>query len=71
MFQKRYHGIFKLYDIALKDLLKDEVLTDKKIKIDLNKFMEGNIDSYSKEEKIKIIIMLMKHLIANQISLKK
>ena len=63
MFQKRYYGIFKLYDIALKDLLKDEILTDKKIKIDLNKFMEGNIDTYSKEEKIKIIIMLMKHLI--------
>ena len=62
-FQKKYYGIIKLYDTALKNLLNDEQLTTKKININLDKFIEGNIDTYTKEEKIQIICLLIKHLL--------
>ena len=62
-FQKKYYGIIKLYDTALKNLLNDEQLMTKKININLDKFIEGNIDTYTKEEKIQIICLLIKHLL--------
>lgn len=63
LIQKKYSAIINLYETALKDLLQDKTIDIKKINIDFNKLIEGNIDSYSKEEKIKIILLLMKHLL--------
>lgn len=62
-FQKKFYGVIKLYDTALKNLLKDEKLITKKININLDDFIEGNIDKYSKEEKIQIVCLLIKHLL--------
>ena len=62
-FQRKYCGIILLYDTALKNLLKDEKIISKKLNINLNEFKEGDIDKYSKEEKIKIICLLIKHLL--------
>ena len=63
VFQKKYCAIILLYDTALKDLMKDEKINNKKISINFNKFLEGNIDTYTREEKINIIFLLMKHLL--------
>ena len=62
-FQKKYCSIIILYDTALKELMKDEKIIKKKISINFNNFLEGNIDTYTKEEKINIIFLLMKHLL--------
>ena len=43
--------------------MKDEKIIKKKISINFNNFLEGNIDTYTKEEKINIIFLLMKHLL--------
>ena len=63
VFQKKYCAIILLYDTALKDLMKDGKINNKKISINFNKFLEGNIDTYTREEKINIIFLLMKHLL--------
>ena len=62
-FQKKYYGIIKLYDTVLKDLIKDENLNVRKMEINIEKFLEGNIDSYSKEDKIKIVSLLIKQIL--------
>ena len=63
LFQKKYTGIINIYKIALDDLMKDEEVTEKKIYINLDKINEGDYDSYTKEEKIKILQLLIKHLL--------
>ena len=63
IFQKKYYGIIKLYNTALKNLLKDEKITTKKININLDGLIEGNIDTYTQEEKIQIVCLLIKHLL--------
>ena len=55
LFQKKYTGIINIYKIALDDLMKDEEVTEKKIYINLDKINEGDYDSYTKEEKMKIL----------------
>lgn len=62
-FQKKYCGIILLYDTALKDLLQDEKIISKKININLNKFLEGDLEKYNKKEKIEIVSLLIKHLL--------
>ena len=62
-FQKKHYGIILLYDTALKDLLQDEKIVSKKININLNKLLEGDIDTYNKKEKIEIVYLLIKHLL--------
>ena len=62
-FQKKYFGIIQLYNIALDELVKDEKLIQEKIYINLDNINKGNYDTYTKEEKIKIIRMLIKHLL--------
>ena len=62
-FQKKYFGIIQLYDIALDELVKDEKLIQNKIHINLDNINKGNYDAYTKEEKIKIVRMLIKHLL--------
>ena len=62
-FQKKYCGIILLYDTALKDLLQDEKIISKKININLNKFLEGDLEKYNKKEKIEIVYLLIKHLL--------
>ena len=63
MFQKKYYGIIKLYNTALKNLLNNEEIITKKININLDKFIEGDIDTYKQEEKEQIICLLIKHLL--------
>ena len=63
LFQKKYTGIINIYKIALDDLMKDEEVTEKKIYINLDKINEGDYDSYTKEEKMKILQLLIKHLL--------
>ena len=63
LFQKKYYGIIKLYKIALDDLVKDEELTKKKIYINLDNINKGSYESFTKEEKIKIVQLLIKHLL--------
>ena len=62
-FQKKYFGIIQLYNIALDELVKDEKLIQEKIYINLDNINKGNYDAYTKEEKIKIVRMLIKHLL--------
>ena len=62
-FQKKFYGIIKLYNIALKNLLNDEQIIKKKININLDKFIEGDINTYTNEEKEQIICLLIKHLL--------
>ena len=63
LFQKKYFGIIQLYNIALDELIKDEKLIQDKIYINLDNINKGDYDSYTKEEKIKIIRMLIKHIL--------
>ncbi len=63
LFQKKYTGIINIYKIALDDLMKDEEVIEKKIYINLDKINEGDYDSYTKEEKMKILQLLIKHLL--------
>ena len=63
IFQKKYYGIINLYDTALKDLIQNEKEIPKNINITLDHFIEDDLDTYSKEEKIKIICLLIKHLL--------
>ena len=63
LFQKKYTGIINIYKIALDDLMKDEEVTEKKIYINLDKINEGDYDLYTKEEKMKILQLLIKHLL--------
>ena len=63
LIQKKYSAIINLYETALKELLKDGVLKAKKINIDFDKIIKGDIDSFNKEEKIKIVSLLIKHLL--------
>ena len=63
LFQKKYSGIISIYKTALDDLMKDEEVTEKKIYINIDNINEGNYDSYTKEEKIKILQLLIKHLL--------
>ena len=63
LFQKRYYGIIQLYKTALEDLTQDEELIQKKIYINLNDINKGNYESLTKEEKIKIVQLLIKHLL--------
>ena len=62
-FQKKYYGIIKLYDTALKELIKEDNLNVKKMEINIDKFIEGKIESYSKEDKIKIVSLLIKQIL--------
>ena len=62
-FQKKFYGIIKLYNTALKNLLNDEQIITKKININIDKFIEGDIDTYTNEEKEQIICLLIKHLL--------
>ena len=62
-FQKKYYGIIKLYNTALKNFLNDEQIITEKININLDKFIEGDIDTYTQEEKVQIICLLIKHLL--------
>jgi len=63
LFQKKYFGIIQLYNTALDELVKDEELTKSQIFINLDNINKGDFESYTKEEKIKIIQMLIKHLL--------
>jgi len=63
LFQKKYFGIIQLYNIALDELVKDEELAKSQIYINLDNLNKGDYESYTKEEKIKIIKMLIKHLL--------
>ena len=63
LFKKKYNGIINIYKIALDDLMKDEEVTEKKIYINLDKINEGDYNSYTKEEKMKILQLLIKHLL--------
>ena len=62
-FQKKYFGIIKLYNIALEELIQEEEITKKHIYIDLDNINKGDYDSLTKEEKIKIVQLLIKHLL--------
>ena len=63
LFQKKYFGIIQLYNTALDELVKDEELTKSQIFINLDNINKGDYESYTKEEKIKIIQMLIKHIL--------
>ena len=63
LFQKKYSGIISIYKTALDELMKDEEVTEKKIYINIDNINEGNYDTYTKEEKIKILQLLIKHLL--------
>ena len=63
LFQKKYYGIIKLYKIALEDLIQDEEITKKNIYINMDIINKGNYEEYTKEEKIKIVQLLIKHLL--------
>ena len=63
LFQKKYYGIIKLYKIALDELIQDEEIKKNKIFIDMDIINNGNYESFSKEEKIKIVQLLIKHLL--------
>ena len=62
-FQKKYYGIIKLYNIALEELIQDEEITKKNIYIDLDNINKGDYESLTKDEKIKIVRLLIKHLL--------
>ena len=63
LFQKKYYGIIKLYKTALDELIKDEQINKKHIYIDIETINKGDYESLTKEEKIKIVQLLIKHLL--------
>ena len=63
LFQKKYYGIIKLYKIALDELVKDEETPKKNIYINLDSINKGDYELLTKEEKIKIVRLLIKHLL--------
>ena len=63
LFQKKYYGIIKLYKTALDDLIKDEQINKKHIYINIETINKGDYESLTKEEKIKIVQLLIKHLL--------
>ena len=63
LFQKKYYGIIHLYKIALDDLIQDEEITKNNIYINMDIINKGNYESYTKEEKVKILQLLIKHLL--------
>ena len=63
LFQKKYYGIIKLYKLALDELIQDEEIIKNKIYIDMDIINKGNYETFSKEEKIKIVQLLIKHLL--------
>ena len=63
LFQKKYYGIIKLYKTALDDLIQDEEITNKNIYINMDIINKGDYESFTKEEKIKIVKLLIKQLL--------
>lgn len=63
-YQKKFSGVFSLFEEGLENLLKDEELKDSNnLYVNIEFIKKGEFSSFTSEEKYSLLVMLMKQLV--------
>ena len=62
-FIEKYKGIFDFLEDAIKNFYNDKELKSKNININIEKIKKNDFESFTKEEKYHILVLLMKYLL--------